>query len=103
MEGNERRSKTVSRQLGGGASVARQVFPPDGGVGMRALAAWAWIPAEGVADELLFPRGAEITEAVEVSPEWFSGCYVGMKGVFPANHVRVTGVVTMGGGEEGRR
>lgn len=62
-------------------------FPPDGGSGMRAVAKWAWYPAAGAEDELLFPRGAEIREIDDVNGEWFHGVYMGAKGVFPAPYV----------------
>jgi hypothetical protein len=65
-------------------------FPPDGGVGMKALAVWAWYPKEGEGvDELLFPRGAEVRECVDVNGDWYFGSYMGAKGLFPANHLRV--------------
>ena len=65
-------------------------FPPDGGVGMRALALWSWYPKEGEgANELLFPRGAEVREVVDVNGDWFHGSFMGAKGLFPAPYVRV--------------
>lgn len=62
-------------------------FPPDGGSGGRAVARWAWYPAEGAEDELLFPKGAEIREIEDVNGEWFHGVYMGAKGLFPAPYV----------------
>ncbi|KAL1848882.1 hypothetical protein VTK73DRAFT_10052 [Phialemonium thermophilum] len=64
-------------------------FPPDGGVGMRARATWAWYPAPGVENELLFPRGAEIREIEDVNDEFLHGVYMGAKGMFPALYVRM--------------
>jgi hypothetical protein len=65
-------------------------FPPVGGSGRRALANWSWYPKEGEGDnELLFPRGAEIRECVDVNGDWFFGVYMGSKGLFPAPYVRV--------------
>ncbi|KFY96050.1 hypothetical protein V498_02939 [Pseudogymnoascus sp. VKM F-4517 (FW-2822)] len=65
-------------------------FPPDGGVGMRAVALWSWYPKEGEgANELLFPRGAEVREVVDVNGDWFHGSFMGTKGLFPAPYVRV--------------
>jgi Zn finger protein HypA/HybF involved in hydrogenase expression len=65
-------------------------FPPLGGSGMRALANWSWYPKEGEGDnELLFPRGAEIRECVDINGDWFFGVYMGAKGLFPAPYVRV--------------
>ena len=71
------------------ASSASQLLPPDGGVGLRCLAMWSWFPADGVADELAFPKNAEIREAEQINQDWFWGVYAGEKGLFPANHVRV--------------
>lgn len=65
-------------------------FPPDGGVGMRALVMWSWYPKEGGADdELLITRGAEVRECVDVNGDWFHGVYMGAKGLFPAPYVKV--------------
>lgn len=64
-------------------------FPPDGGGGMRAVAKWAWYPAPGADDELLFPRWAEIREIDDVNGEWFHGVYMGAKGIFPAPYVQI--------------
>lgn len=75
-------------------------FPPEGGVGLRALALWSWYPKvdeEGEAgaaaggDELLFPKGAEIRECVDVNGDWFFGVYMGVGKLFPAPYVRVIG------------
>lgn len=68
-------------------------FPPDGGVGVIAQALWSWYPEDGVVDELMFPRGAEITEAENINDDWFWGCYAGATGLFPGRHVRVLGEV----------
>lgn len=64
-------------------------FPPDGGVGLRAVALWSYWPADGVHDELLFPKGAEIREAEDINGDWFWGCYAGGKGLFPGGYVTV--------------
>ncbi|KAK6611081.1 hypothetical protein H4I96_02679 [Botrytis cinerea] len=64
-------------------------FPPDGGIGMSTLAIWSWWPAEGASDELMFPKGAEVRECKDVNGDWFWGCYMGAKGLFPAPYVRV--------------
>ena len=66
-------------------------FPPDGGVGLRIQARWSYFPAEGVTDELSFPRFAEITEAEDINGDWFWGVYAGKKGLFPGNYGRVVG------------
>jgi hypothetical protein len=66
-------------------------FPPDGGVGLRILAHWSYYPADGVMDELMFPRGAEIREAEDINGDWYWGVYAGAKGLFPGNYGRVVG------------
>ncbi|SPQ25997.1 6ac4f02c-0013-4a3f-986e-edbeefb94afd [Thermothielavioides terrestris] len=71
-------------------------FPPDGGTGCSAVAGWGWIPAEGVEDELMFPKGAEILEVEDVNGEWFHGFYMGAQGLFPAPYVRLVGKATTG-------
>ncbi|KAJ5083957.1 hypothetical protein NUU61_008536 [Penicillium alfredii] len=68
-------------------------FPPNGGVGLIAHALWSWYPEEEVEDELVFPRGAEITEAENINDDWFWGCYAGRTGLFPGAHVRIVGEV----------
>lgn len=62
-------------------------YPPDGGGGLRLQATWGFWPEEGVSDELVFPRWAEIREAEDINGEWYWGVYCGAKGLFPANHV----------------
>lgn len=64
-------------------------FPPDGGVGMKALAIWGWYPADDTDDELLFPKGAEVRECKDVNTDWYYGSYMGKSGLFQANYVRV--------------
>ena len=68
-------------------------FPPDGGVGLIVQARWSWFPEDEVEDELMFPHGAEITEAENINDDWFWGCYAGQKGLFPGGHVVVIGEV----------
>ncbi|RKF61120.1 putative ring finger domain-containing protein [Erysiphe neolycopersici] len=75
---------------------ATDSFPSDGGVGMIAVAIWAWFPSTNNSDkndnddnELFFPRGAEIRECKDVNGDWFHGTYMGRQGLFPANHVRI--------------
>lgn len=67
------------------------LFPPDGGLGLRVFAKWAWYPKADADDELLFPRGAEIREAEDVNGDWFFGVYMGSKGLFPSGYVRSEG------------
>lgn len=78
-------------RVGGGTDVGaggQWEFPPDGGVGLRVLALWSYFPAEGVTDELMFPKGAEIREVEDINGDWYWGCYAGAKGLFPGNYVR---------------
>jgi hypothetical protein len=64
-------------------------FPPDGGVGSRAVSTWSWFPRAEATDELMFPRGAEIREIEDVNGDWYFGTYMGAKGLFPAPYVRM--------------
>ena len=102
----QKRTRSVARQslslASGGAGGSSesvppmlQKYPPDGGDGMVAVALYARLPDEGAVDELSFPRGAEIREADKISEDWFEGSYAGAKGIFPSNHVRFLGAVTM--------
>ncbi|KAH8910238.1 hypothetical protein BR93DRAFT_966269 [Coniochaeta sp. PMI_546] len=94
MEHGVRRERLVTRDVAAAAEVDVGVrtrwtegFPPDGGGGGRAVARWAWYPAEGAEDELMFPKGAEVREIEDVNGEWFHGVYMGAKGLFPAPYV----------------
>jgi len=73
-----------------GAEFCR-TFPPDGGHGDRFLARWSWWPKEGQEGdgELLFPRGAEVREVVDVNGDWFWGVYAGVGGLVPSPYVRL--------------
>ena len=82
---------TISTSTAAGAPPT--IFPPSGGVGLRFLASYGWWPEEGAADELMFPKGAEIREAEDINGDWFWGCYAGAKGLFPGNYGRVVGRV----------
>ncbi|EEH22945.2 hypothetical protein PABG_05156 [Paracoccidioides brasiliensis Pb03] len=82
-------------------------FPPSGGIGLRLVALWSYYPDLDVTDEILFPRGAEITEAENINDDWMWGCYAGQMGLFPGGYVRdiremagleSRGVVQGGGG-----
>lgn len=77
--------------LGGSEARFVTTFPPDGGVGPKAVAGWGWTPAVGGEDELMFPRGAEVLELEDVNGEWFHGFYMGAGGLFPAPYVRLLG------------
>jgi hypothetical protein len=70
-------------------SVYERGFPPDGGVGMKALATWSWYPQEGAEDELMFPKGAELRECKDVNEDWFHGTYMGKSGLFPSPYVKI--------------
>ncbi|KXJ94518.1 hypothetical protein Micbo1qcDRAFT_159703, partial [Microdochium bolleyi] len=59
------------------AAAASDTFPPDGGVGQRAVAGWSWYPAQKAEDELMFPRGAELREVQDINGDWYSGSYMG--------------------------
>lgn len=85
-------AKNVSETAAQGPS-SSNTFPPDGGLGWKAIARWAWYPKSGDEDELLFPKGAEIQEIEDAttgeSGEWYHGVYMGNKGLFPAPFVRL--------------
>lgn len=68
-------------------------FPPDGGVGLIVCARWSCYPEEGIDDELVFPRGAHITEVENINDDWFWGCYAGRTGLFPGTRVAVIGEI----------
>lgn len=94
MEQGGRKERLVTRDVAASAEADVGVrtrwtdqFPPDGGSGGRAVARWAWYPAEGAEDELMFPKGAEVREIEDVNGEWFHGVYMGAKGLFPAPYV----------------
>lgn len=57
----------------------------------KALALWSWIPAEGVTDELAFPRGAVLEEVVDVNGDFGWGVYARGAGLFPCAYVRPLG------------
>ncbi|KAK5150694.1 hypothetical protein LTS14_009977 [Recurvomyces mirabilis] len=70
---------------------ADQPFPP---VSInrtdKALAAYNYFPRNHGADDLSFPKNAEITELQEETAEWYSGIYCARLGLFPSSHVRKT-------------
>ncbi|KAH0544874.1 hypothetical protein FGG08_000954 [Glutinoglossum americanum] len=86
-------SRTFTRRTtsgtAGGAAVITTQFPPSGGVGMRAFAAWSYFPPEFDTRDLIFPRGAEIREVERINEDWFWGSYAGCRGMFPAQHVEL--------------
>lgn len=88
-EGDDKRERLVSRDVAQSTEAGDPTFPPDGGFGLKASARWAWYPAAENSDELLFPKGAEITEIEDANGEWYHGVYMGSKGLFPAPYVRV--------------
>ena len=89
-----RKTKLVTKDVMKTAPVTVQgmmlesTFPPNGGLGMSATALWSWYPADGVVDELMFPKGAEVREGRNVNEDWFWGVYMGKEGLFPAPYVR---------------
>lgn len=70
-----------------GALPMLQRYPPDGGVGLKAVACWPQWPRAGATDELAFPRGAEIREVEDINGDWYLGYYCGVGGLFPAPYV----------------
>ncbi|KAK4546538.1 hypothetical protein LTR36_001755 [Oleoguttula mirabilis] len=62
--------------------------PADSSLGARCLSLWSYFPREGVADELTFPKNAEVTEMDDMNGDWSIGVYAGNVGLFPSNHVR---------------
>ena len=78
-----------SPSLGSAVLDGRGQYPPSGGVGLTAVAMWAYWPAEGAGDELGFPKGAEIREAVDINGYWFEGFYCGRGGLWPGAYARV--------------
>lgn len=91
-DGDEKRERLVARDVGETPSqtaLSSETHPPDGGCGWRTLARWAWYPAADANDELLFPKGAAISEVEDANGEWFHGVYMGNKGLFPAPYVRM--------------
>ncbi|GAB0133198.1 hypothetical protein EsDP_00001611 [Epichloe bromicola] len=94
-KGSEKWERLVTRDVSATAPATAesvsfaQNFPPDGGMGPKASARWAWSPQAGSEDELLFPKGAEIREIEDVNGDWFFGTYMGAKGLFPAPYVRL--------------
>ncbi|KAH6850382.1 hypothetical protein B0I37DRAFT_444419 [Chaetomium sp. MPI-CAGE-AT-0009] len=86
------RVDTAGLVAGGSEARFVRTFPPDGGVGPKAVAGWGWTPAaSGGEDELMFPRGAEVLEIEDLNGEWFHGFYMGRGGLFPAPYVRLLG------------
>lgn len=82
--------RTIPAQKNRPTSNASQAsFPPSGGTGLRAAALWSYYPSEAVQDELSFPKGAEITEAVDINGDWLWGIYCGKGGLWPGSYARV--------------
>src|SRR5438034_972936 len=68
-------------------------FPPSGGIGLRLVARWTYCPEPDEKDEIMFPRGAEITEAENINDDWLWGYYAGQKGLFPGGYATVVAEV----------
>lgn len=78
-----------SPSLGSSILDIRGQYPPSGGGGLTAVALWSYWPQEGAGDELGFPKGAEIREAVDINGDWFEGFYCGRGGLWPGPFARV--------------
>jgi len=70
------------------ATVDQQLPPPGINTSNKVLAAYNYFPRNAGADDLSFPKNAEITELQEETPEWYSGIYCSSLGLFPSSHVR---------------
>lgn len=70
-----------------GSSSFSESFPPEGGLGRRGVAKFSWF--SDAKDELSFPKDAEIREIEDVNGDWYWGTYMGAKGVFPGEYVRL--------------
>jgi len=55
---------------------------------LRMQALWTRVPDDGIQDELQFPRGAEITDVVDVNGEWGWGVYCNKGGLLPLAYCR---------------
>lgn len=81
-------SNPVGGWKAGHASRYGQASPAISSHTFRAQAYWSWFPADGVDDELTFPKLAEIAEVEKVNADYSVGVYAGSRGLFPANHVK---------------
>ncbi|KAL9029960.1 MAG: hypothetical protein Q9196_001870 [Gyalolechia fulgens] len=102
QDGQQRHVRAISSQVssvnesqdeGTTAGPLLRRYPPSGGMGMRVLALWTYLPSDEGQDELSFPKGAEIQEVENINDDWFVGCYAGRSGLFPGNYVRVLDTV----------
>ncbi|KAH7629092.1 hypothetical protein B0T09DRAFT_384109 [Sordaria sp. MPI-SDFR-AT-0083] len=72
-----------------GGRFTTDAFPPDGGTGTKVTARFSWYRSSLEAkNELIFPKGAEITEVEVLNEEWGVGWYMGEVGLFPRGYVR---------------
>ena len=62
-------------------------------IGLRLVARWTYCPEPDEKDEIMFPRGAEITEAENINDDWLWGYYAGQKGLFPGGYATVVAEV----------
>ncbi|KAK5127856.1 hypothetical protein LTR85_004973 [Meristemomyces frigidus] len=83
-----RRHKDEIDNKGTQAHLTAAPPPADSSLGARCLSLWSYFPREGVADELTFPKNAEVTEVDDMNGDWSIGVYAGNVGLFPSNHVR---------------
>lgn len=91
-DGSVRRRKRTSNRydlVNQDSAGMRSKFPPDGGEGQHLVAQWSYFPTDGAADDLSFPRGAEIREAEDINGDWYSGVYCGKPGLLPSGHIVV--------------
>ena len=98
--GAERRTKSRQAQITPASPTAGSVshmpsfsnprFPPNGGFGKACTALWSYYPDEGEEGrgELMFPRGAEVSEVEDVNEDWCEGVYAAKIGLVPRVYVR---------------
>lgn len=70
-----------------------QSMPPDRSSSssqQQALAIWPWIGSdEDARDELVFPKGAVVSDVTDINGDFLWGTYCRARGLFPANYVRM--------------
>ncbi|KAK3401054.1 hypothetical protein B0T20DRAFT_477166 [Sordaria brevicollis] len=78
-----------NRSPNGNGRFTTDTFPPDGGSGIKVTARFSWYRSSPEAkNELIFPKGAEISEVEGLNEEWGVGWYMGEVGLFPRGYVR---------------
>lgn len=83
-------SRSPPSPLGNGSGrFTTDLFPPSGGMGTKVTARFSWYRSSPEAkNELIFPKGAEISEVEVLNEEWSVGWYMGEVGLFPRGYVR---------------